>query len=73
MYLYFFDLRYFRSSDDTRESVLVKQVGNVTADTELTYEYGIKTKAPPTAPKDPPTEPNPNVSDEEEVKSKGIN
>ena len=32
---------YFRS-EETKESVLVIPVGNVTADAELTYEYGVR-------------------------------
>lgn len=36
-------LRYFRS-EDSQESMLLIPVGNVTADTELTYEYGSRTK-----------------------------
>ena len=34
---------YFRT-EDTRESVICDVVGNVTADTELTYEYGVRKK-----------------------------
>ena len=37
-YLY----RYFRS-EDSRESVIVHKIGNATADTELTFEYGVRT------------------------------
>ena len=36
-------LRYFLS-EDSKESVCVVPVGNVTADTELTYEYGVRRK-----------------------------
>ena len=36
-------LSYFRH-EDSRESVIVREVGNVTADTELTYEYGVRTR-----------------------------
>ncbi len=36
-------LSYFRS-EDSQESMLLIPVGNVTADTELTYEYGSRTK-----------------------------
>ncbi|XP_003382887.1 PREDICTED: circularly permutated Ras protein 1-like [Amphimedon queenslandica] len=32
---------YFRT-EDSKENVIVKQVGNVTADTEITYEYGVR-------------------------------
>ena len=72
--------RYIRSGDgdDSRESVLVKQVGNVTADTELTYEYGIKVRATPkpapsdTSPKTKPKQDGNESSDEDEVKSKGM-
>lgn len=32
---------YFRT-EDTKESVLLIPVGNVTADAELTYEYGVR-------------------------------
>uniref|UniRef100_A0A1X7VU90 Uncharacterized protein n=1 Tax=Amphimedon queenslandica TaxID=400682 RepID=A0A1X7VU90_AMPQE len=32
---------YFRT-EDSKENVVVKQVGNVTADTEITYEYGVR-------------------------------
>ncbi len=35
--------RYFRS-EDSRESVRVSKVGNATAKTELTYEYGVHKK-----------------------------
>ena len=42
--------RYFRT-EDTRESVICDIVGNVTAETELTYEFGVRKKIPP---KDPP-------------------
>lgn len=34
--------RYFRH-EDSRESVIVNEVGNATADTELTFEYGVRT------------------------------
>ena len=34
-------VRYFRS-EDSKESVRVIPVGNVTAETELTYEYGVR-------------------------------
>ena len=34
-------LRYFRS-EERKESVLVIPVGSVTAQTELTYEYGVR-------------------------------
>ena len=42
-------LRYFRT-EETGDSVLIIPVGNVTADTELTYEYGVRTdkKSPAT-------------------------
>lgn len=36
-------LSYFRT-EETAESMLLIPVGNVTADTELTYEYGTRTK-----------------------------
>lgn len=29
--------------DDKEESKVVRQIGNVTADTEITFEYGIRT------------------------------
>jgi len=35
--------RYFRS-EDSKESVRVSKVGNATAKTELTYEYGVRKK-----------------------------
>lgn len=35
--------RYFRT-EESKESVLVIPVGNVTAQTELTYEYGVRRK-----------------------------
>ena len=35
--------RYFRT-EESKESVLVIPVGSVTAKTELTYEYGARTK-----------------------------
>ena len=35
--------RYFRT-EETGDSVLMIPVGNVTADTELTYEYGVRTE-----------------------------
>jgi hypothetical protein len=42
--------RYFRS-EETGDSVLIIPVGNVTADTELTYEYGVRTdKKSPASP-----------------------
>ncbi len=67
--------RYFRSgTDDSRKSVLVKHVGNVTADTEITYEYGIKSKTlQPSSPKTTPKATPKTSSDEDEdkVKSKG--
>jgi len=37
--------RYFRHDDYQNASCVTIQVGNVTADTELTYEYGIRTKS----------------------------
>lgn len=37
-----FTCRYFRT-EETGDSVLIIPVGNVTADTELTYEYGVRT------------------------------
>ena len=37
--------RYFRHEDYQNASCVTIQVGNVTADTELTYEYGIRTKS----------------------------
>ena len=73
--IYYLFFRYFRSgTDDSRESVLVKQVGNVTADTEITYEYGIKSKTlQPSSPKTTPKATPKTSSDEDEdkVKSKG--
>ncbi len=36
--------RYFRS-EDSQASYLVIPVGNVTAETELTYEYGVRNKS----------------------------
>lgn len=41
--------RYFRT-EDTRESVICDIVGNVTAETELTYEFGVRKKVPPKEP-----------------------
>lgn len=35
--------RYFRS-EESQESLLTIPVGNVTADTELTYEYGVRSR-----------------------------
>ena len=35
--------RYFRT-EESKESVLVIPVGSVTAQTELTYEYGVRSK-----------------------------
>lgn len=37
-------VRYFRS-EERQESVLVIPVGNVTAETELTYEYGARSRS----------------------------
>lgn len=37
-------VRYFRR-EESQESVLVIPVGNVTADTELTYEYGARSRS----------------------------
>ncbi len=56
----------------------MKKVGNVTADTELTYEYGIKVRATPkpapskTSPKTKPKQDGNESLNEDEVKSKGI-
>ena len=41
--------RYFRT-EETGDSMLIIPVGNVTADTELTYEYGVRTKKNPSIP-----------------------
>ncbi|XP_065898859.1 circularly permutated Ras protein 1-like [Dysidea avara] len=48
---------YFRHEDYQNASCVTIQVGNVTADTELTYEYGVRTKkhkedTPPPVPMD---------------------
>lgn len=60
--------RYFRS-EDTGESLLTIPVGNVTADTELTYEYGVRTSKnrQPAAATATPSDEN----DEDTPKSKG--
>ncbi|XP_019853243.1 PREDICTED: circularly permutated Ras protein 1 isoform X3 [Amphimedon queenslandica] len=45
---------YFRT-EDSKENVVVKQVGNVTADSELTFDYGVRkaqTTPPTESPKD---------------------
>ena len=39
-----FSIRYFRN-EESAENVIVKKVGNVTADSEFTYEYGVRRKA----------------------------
>ena len=44
--------RYFRT-EESKESVLVIPVGNVTAQTELTYEYGVRRKGRRQTVKDP--------------------
>ena len=44
--------RYFRT-EDTRESVICDIIGNVTAETELTYEFGVRKKIPPKEPPPP--------------------
>lgn len=46
---------YFRS-EDSHESVLTIPVGNVTASTELSYEYGVRAKDAKTKPPPPPTD-----------------
>lgn len=43
--------RYFRHEEESKYSVIVQQVGNVTADTELTFEYGVRTKPSKIKPK----------------------
>ena len=53
-----FAVRYFRN-EESSENVIVKKVGNVTADSEFTYEYGVRRKAS-----------QEEVSDPETVKSK---
>ena len=58
--------RYFRT-EDSKENVIVKQVGNVTADSELTFDYGVRrTETTPPAPAERPTDGG------DDVKSKGI-
>ena len=39
----FLPLSYFRT-EESKESLLAIPVGNVTAQTELTYEYGVRRK-----------------------------
>ena len=40
----FLTVRYFRN-EESAENVIVKKVGNVTADSEFTYEYGVRRKS----------------------------
>ena len=49
-----FPFRYMRTHD-TKSSLLQVAVGNVTALSEVTYEYGVKTKVKPSVETQPPT------------------
>ena len=40
-----YTFRYFRHEDYQSASCVTIQVGNVTADRELTYEYGVRSKS----------------------------
>ena len=68
--------RYFRT-EDSKENVIVKQVGNVTADSEITYEYGVRKVANKPSKK---LSAQPKIKEEKEgeddegdiVKSKGL-
>jgi hypothetical protein len=45
----------FIQSDDKTDSYAVRQIGNVTDDTEITFEYGIRTNTNQSTPDLPPT------------------
>ena len=49
-----FPFRYMRTHD-TKSSLLQVAIGNVTALSEVTYEYGVKTKVKPSVEIQPPT------------------
>ena len=63
--------RYFRS-EESGDSLLTIPVGNVTADTELTYEYGVRTGSNRPPPAAPPIATPTDEPDEDTPKSKGI-
>ena len=44
LYMHHTCCSYFRT-EESKESVLMIPVGSVTAQTELTYEYGVRNKA----------------------------
>ena len=43
--VYIYGCRYFRHDEYQSASCVTIQVGNVTADRELTYEYGVRSKS----------------------------
>ena len=43
--IFSYNFRYFRHEDYQSASCVTIQVGNITADTELTYEYGVRSKS----------------------------
>eukprot|EP00118_Oscarella_pearsei_P025546 m.308356 g.308356 ORF g.308356 m.308356 type:complete len:751 (+) comp43845_c0_seq1:107-2359(+) len=53
---------YFRN-EETQGSQLTQQIGNVTADTEITFEFGVRTSKLCTPE---PEQPNPEVKEEKE-------